>query len=426
MPGTTRISLRLQVTIALLALATLFATAMSLQVRSFEQAVSDQALLSEVQTLTARFADIERRGRGYAAVAPRDYESYARDVAVIYSGWQEDLLALDSSMTAVSAGAQRFANHEIDAPLMALTQQYADFRAGLKEKIGDELARPRLEWGAQFIEAQAPGLTAAALALKDSTGSIIAGHLHSARRVSLSTWIGGGLILLGIGLWFWLRVVGRLGRVASACNAVAEGAFGTRAPVDANDELGDLSRAFNQLSSRTRVVLGVLDRLPDGASAQQAFELLWEESREHLGHRWQGLFEVADAGRDSHLLLQREADGVGFSTAGSSFALTAIGHQAGLGQQDSALWSDVRRHTLDQTEGRLLRELSRRELRTLALVRLRDPATGAERLLAFAWADVAAEETGVARFLGGLARFLGRALSQREVPSLIAQLAARA
>lgn len=33
-----------------------------------------------------------------------------------------------------------------------------------------------------------------------------------------------------------------------------------------------------------------------------------------------------------------------------------------------------------------------------------------DRLLAFAWADAGAEETGVARFLSGLARFLGRTL----------------
>lgn len=88
-----------------------------------------------------------------------------------------------------------------------------------------------------------------------------------------------------------------------------------------------------------------------------------------------------------------------------------IRKESGLDQRDSALWSDVRRHTLDQVQGRLLRELSRRDLRTLALVRMQGTEGRGDRLLAFVWADAGAEETGVARFLGGLARFLGRTLA---------------
>jgi HAMP domain-containing protein len=410
-----RLSLRVQIILALAMLALLFVAALGMQVRGFEQSMADHRLLGHTRTLEARIQDVERRGRGYAAVAPRDYESYARDVAVIYSAWGQDLEALDASMADVQSETIR-SDAALVAEARSLQGKYAAFRRDLSEKLGASTTEPRLEWGAQLIADRAPLLLRDAQTFRESVSTMVDGHLDAARRLTRTTWIVGALALLVIGLWFWLRVIGRIGRVARACTEVAEGAFGVRAPVESDDELGDLSRAFNQLSSRTRVVLGVLDRLPDGASAAQAFDLLWEESRDYLGHRWQAMLALDPASHDASLLLQHQADGIDFSGAGTRFSLAAIVRQMGLDQVDTAFWPDVRRHTMDQGEGRLLRELSRRDLRTLAMVRIRDPKTQQDRILAFAWSAAAAEEGGVARFLGSLARFFERALLQRAQP----------
>ncbi|MCU0754462.1 MAG: HAMP domain-containing protein [Xanthomonadales bacterium] len=404
------LSLRSQISLALAALAALFVVALSLQNRAFDQAVADQAMLAEVRAIKARISDIERRGRGYAAVAPRDYESYNRDLLVIHTQWQQDLKVLDQSMASLASGRVGTDNPRLQSLLAELAAEHRRFRQGLAEKLGDNPAEPRLEWGAEFLGAESPKLLQAAEALSAATVALVAEHLAQTRRLTRYTWLVGGLVLIGTGFWFWARVTRRIGRVAQTCRAVAEGAFGQRAPVDGHDELGELSRSFNQLSARTRVVLGVLDRLPEGADAAQAFALLWEESRDYLGHRWQGLFEWRPGSAEGELLLQQEASGIDFGSAGRRFALATILQESGLDQQDSALWSDIRRHTLDQIQGRLLRELSRRDLRTLALVRMRGLGGRPDRLLAFAWADAGAEETGVARFLGGLARFLGRTL----------------
>lgn len=407
-----RISLRTQITLALLTLALLFVVALSLQNRAFQEAVADQALLAEVRALQTRISDIERRGRGYAAVAPRDYESYDRDLLVIHPQWQQDLRELDRSVASLEAALRTAGNPELHTALAELSAAHRRFRDGLAEKLGDNPDEPRLEWGAEFLGAESPKLLLAAESLSTATVALVAQHLAQTRRLTRYTWLVGGLVLLGTAVWFWARVTRRIGRVADACRAVAEGSFGQRAPVDGDDELGALTRSFNQLSARTRVVLGVLDRLPEGADAAQAFALLWEESREYLGHRWQGLFELNSTSQEGELLLQQEAAGVDFAGAGRRFSLAMILKESGLERRDSALWSDVRRHTLDQAQGRLLRELSRRDLRTLALVRMKGTEGRSDRLLAFAWADAGAEETGVARFLGGLARFLGRTLAR--------------
>ena len=42
---------------------------------------------------------IERRGQGYKRNAPRDYESYFRDLRVFYGDFQKDLQTLDQSLS---------------------------------------------------------------------------------------------------------------------------------------------------------------------------------------------------------------------------------------------------------------------------------------------------------------------------------------
>ncbi len=414
-------SLRIQAATALGMVVLLFLFALSLQVRGFERAINEQSMLTELSALVARVDDVERRGRGYAAVAPRDYESYYRDVAVIYGDWKADLQTLQANIDALATAVESSDSTAVTGGYAELRRQHEAFRLGLAEKLGPDEQEPQLEWGAQFIEANAPALRAAAVQLEEAAKAMVARHLQGMRWTTRLTWLFGGIGLVLLGWWFWRRVISRIGKVAVACRAVAEGAFGERAEVDADDELGVLATAFNQLSSRTRVVLGVLDRLPDGAGAEDAFDLLWQESRDHLGQSWQGLFEFDAKAGEAQLLLQNEREGVNFGEAGNRFAMRGIVDTLDLAQSGSAFWDDIRRHTLDPSQGRLLRELSRRDLRSLALVALAAPGQP-QRILAFAWPGETVE-SGVARFLGGLGRFLGRILVQ---PPRTAEVAIRA
>ncbi|MCB0234757.1 MAG: HAMP domain-containing protein, partial [Anaerolineae bacterium] len=59
-----------------------------------------------------------------------------------------------------------------------------------------------------------------------------------------------GGIAVALGYFISSTLTERIGRVASAAAAVAEGDLSVRIPVSGNDEIADLSRAFNEMAGR--------------------------------------------------------------------------------------------------------------------------------------------------------------------------------
>lgn len=87
--------------------------------------------------------------------------------------------------------------------------------------------------------------------------------------VTVSLWIGGGMLALGLGLtWFVARSVGRpMGAMASAVTAIADGRSDVAVPaVAGNDEVGALARAVRTLRANTEE----MDRLRRQAEAMHA------------------------------------------------------------------------------------------------------------------------------------------------------------
>lgn len=417
------LSLRSQIILALFTLAAIFVTLLTLQSRSFEQALNDQSMLTEGQSLLQQINTLQRRGAGYAAVAPRDWESYNRDVAVIYSGWQEDLAALQQNVTALATRARtQFSDDAgIMQQLQTLQDAYQGFRNGLNEKIGDNPERPRLEWGAEYLAAQSPVLSERAQSFNSAVTRQVQQHVDRARSQQLLAWAVAATALLLIVAWFWFRVIRRIGSVNDSCRAVSAGEFGTRAPEAGRDELSTLARSFNQLSSRTRVVLGMLDKLPADAPPADVFDLLWSESADHLGHHWQGLFDVNPLTRVAVLTAQQQREGVDFNEQAMNYPMRAMLQE--MADQGSTVWSldNLRHHTLEQAESRLLRELSRRGMHRIAVVLLQDPANQRSRLLAFAWPETSVDHPGTSRFLASLSRFFSSLLLPQERPAAAAR-----
>ncbi|MCA1778368.1 MAG: hypothetical protein LC637_02990, partial [Xanthomonadaceae bacterium] len=174
---------------------------------------------------------------------------------------------------------------------------------------------------------------------------------------------------------------------------------------DGNDELSALAKSFNQLSARTRVVLGMVDKIPSGASPEQVFDLLWSESRDHLGHDWQALFDIDPRSREATLAFLNQHESVGFKRDQSAYPIGGILNETAKSSENSWALESIRTHTLDQTESKLLRELSRRGLQRLVLVMLQDDQAPRARLLAFAWSGQSSEHPGISRFLSSLGRF---------------------
>jgi len=405
------LSLKWQIALAMLLIAGLFVSVLGLNQARFAESLEDQSLLARAREVTQRAVDLERRGRNYVSVAPRNFRDYNRDLRVFYGDLQADLKGLADAVAAVAERQPGDADPRRQA-IDALVASHAAFSRGLSEKLGDKPEEPRLEWAAEFLAAESEKLRAAAEDTEREIFRVSEMHLASAQALTRASWLLGLSALALVSLWFWRRVTRRVGRAAEQCQHVAEGEFGMRIEDDSRDEIGAFVRGFNALSSRTRVVLGVLDKLPADAGPERAFDTLWLESRAYLGHRWQALLQLDAVGASGALRACEQDAGLRVGQVGEHYPLQGLLKLA-VREGDCGLLSDVRRHTLDHTQGKLLRDLSRADLRTLAVVLLRDDSGRPHSVLAFAWSEARAEEAGVARFLAGLTRFLTRSLVDR-------------
>lgn len=400
-------SLRFQISFALLTLFGLFAAILAVNVGYFQQSLTFERQLSLAQEVNLRADVIHRKAVIYKDVAPRDYPAYNRDVLLFYPLLLQDLGLLDQSVSKLAA-IETTASVEAAALSAQLLQDHLAFETGLRQQLGD-LDEPRLEWGAEFLAANAPAIGGLANQLEAALSAGVDAQLAKVGAVQLASWIAGAIFVASLLLWFWLRVTRRVAVAADTCRKLADGEFGTEIDDASRDEIGQFSKAFNALSGRTRVVLGVLDRLPPDASADMGFETLWQESQGYLDHSWQGLFELDAGSATARLIHSRTLPGLDIHLVpGQELPIAAMIEAKGFDANLTAFWDDLRRHTLDQNQARLLRELSRRGLRTLALVKIERAANGPERLLAFAWKGSQASDAGVARFLGGLSQFLNR------------------
>ena len=149
-------SLRFQISFALLTLFGLFAAILAVNVGYFQQSLTFERQLSLAQEVNLRADVIHRKATIYKDVAPRDYPAYNRDVLLFYPLLLQDLGLLDQSVSKLAA-VETTASVQAAALAAQLLQDHNAFETGLRQQLGD-LDEPRLEWGAEFLAANAPAI----------------------------------------------------------------------------------------------------------------------------------------------------------------------------------------------------------------------------------------------------------------------------
>jgi len=400
-----KFTLQTQILTALSVFALLFVGALALNSHYFNVGLEYQKNLALTKALSIRSSDLAHRAATYGEVAPREFAAYDRDLKLFYPNLKKELADLGQSVNNLDAISNQ------QEKVSILKQKHKQFIDGLWEQIGDP-EEPRLEWGARYLAEQAPLLNNAAKTLEIEMSELANENFSDAKRINTLSWIFGAVSILLILTWFWRRVTRRISQAAHSCKQVAEGDFGTTIKDDSSDEIGQFSGAFNSLSSRTRVVLGVLDKLPAHATPSQAFDTLWNESNEFLGHKWQAMFDLDGGFNKAKLVNLKQNLANEFPGKALEFPIERIAKTINLQEKGHAVWEDIRRHTLQPADAKLLRELTLRKLQSLVLVVLKDKEQRATRLLAFAWTENSAENVGVSGFLGGLSRFFSKLLTE--------------
>ncbi|WP_157729908.1 HAMP domain-containing protein [Bacterioplanes sanyensis] len=254
--------------------------------------------------LSGQLSVLLQQAQHYKRNAPRDYESYNRDLVVFYQQFLHSIAATEQAVAVLQQHQQALANDNELLSLLNATelfqaqnlhaqwlQDWQSFEVALHDALGDP-AEPRLEWGAEYILANIAPLQAR----RDSLQSAIASAQQrfeqgsqQGRLLAMSTLIVLVLVLL---LLLALRVVRPIVRTAHACDRVASGEYGLQIDETGSTETRQLQHAFNQLSARAKLMLDLVRDIHQPTDTATKLNDIFDSGRSALGINWLGLIAL--------------------------------------------------------------------------------------------------------------------------------------
>lgn len=379
----------------------------------YRTSVARYTVLGEVRQLETVGEALLGRGQHYVNNAARDYESYARDVALFKRELIGDVNVFDSTLNTlrqrISANPS-LSESGLGEGITALSNAWSAYRVGLTEQLGPNENEPRLEWGARYVTENQPAVNAKLHALVVRFQAATDGDARKAAASGVGSVLASIIITVLALLWFYFRVTQRIRATVDGCQRVASGDFGYQMPVGVGDELGQLASAFNSLSSRTRLVLSLLDHLQRRADLAASFAELARESAPYIPTDWLALIEVSDSGNDGivrHALSSTERAAL----LDERVSLLGLFAKRDFAKATTTNLRDLRRHAVEHGESRLVRELARTGYQSALLVPL-NSSRNWRGLLVFAHSDPGAFADDQARLMASLAPMLSNGLAR--------------
>jgi HD-GYP domain-containing protein (c-di-GMP phosphodiesterase class II) len=297
-------------------------------------------VMGEVAELHAAVTQLRRSGDRYLREAPRTYPDYQRDRRVYYGLLQDDLAQIDQrieQLFAASLGTTGDDQAVRDA-FAALQDFWGRYRVGLAERIGDDAEQPRLEWAAEHIVAQGADLERR---IEDTIAILASAILAREQWVTTGATWGIALILALLTLGFVLPgrlLAKRINSTLRACQRIAEGDFGFRAPA-VDDEFAPLQNALAQVSARLAISIGMLDSVHRGQDMAEILRHLQQSLSSMWPVDWMALYRNESSA--THAILAQQSPLLDGCPA--SLAIAALqSHSPDLAAPDSALTAQLK------------------------------------------------------------------------------------
>ncbi len=302
-------SLKLQISIAIASLTILFAVSILYSLHVIDQQHSDDVLVQLAGQLQFNQQRLTVQAMRYQENAPRDYPSYFRDLRLYF----EDQKKTRAEMNRI---IEAFATNRFDSALIGETMRmppqlpersqvmaqdlaavWKDFLAKLDERIGPDLEEPRLEWAAAWIVEQNATLEEISERLLRTLENDVSARAAAANLVNRLLLAAALVVAVGIGVWFYRRVLQPLSAAVEGFKQVANGDFSYRVAVSQNNEIGWLATAFNHLSGRMEALRRLLTGLEQGASLEGTLHILSETLPPLIPVDWIGVLVLGPDGR---------------------------------------------------------------------------------------------------------------------------------
>lgn len=297
--------LTVQLSAAFAGVFVLFATALGYSLYLAEQRERDLVVVDTAARLQVLAFGMQRQAQNYLRVPARNYASYFRDVQLYYRELQSQRAAFDQALGCFVTGrfeqhAHRTAAKRVytfeagDHPsVQAALRTWRDFTAGLDAALGGDSDEPRLEYAAEYVQRNAPHVERTASTLYAEFEQAALARLESSRQLNRVV-VGAAVVLFAFIVWWTVRALRPLRAAVSGFQRVAQGDFGFRVRIDARNELGMLTRAFNSMTERLCAMLRLIDRLHQGGDPAAALRIVSEELARVIPLDWVGLLKVGD------------------------------------------------------------------------------------------------------------------------------------
>ena len=250
---------------------------------------------------------IVNNSASYADNAPRNYDSYYRDVK-LYNKQLQTLVArydkIIDSFKARKLAPELFQNEFLSVRknkkmIPKISEQYdpiyctwnktarnelieaakfwEGFKGGLYKELGTNLKEPRLEAAAQYVLYNEDNLMLAATDLTAAFRHMMEQKLNQITWLNRISIILSFLIAITIFYVVYKKVFNPMAMTVAAFQRVAQGDLTHQIEVSDTEELGKLTQSFNRLTGRLHSLFGLTDRIYQATNLDEIIKFIYEE-----------------------------------------------------------------------------------------------------------------------------------------------------
>ncbi len=265
---------------------------------------------------------IVNHSAAYADNAPRNYNSYYRDVALYHKQlqmlisrydkiinsfkarklapelFQNEILSVRQNKKVIPKISKKYDpiyctwNKKARNQLVEAAKSWDEFKQGLNKELGSDLKEPRLEAAAQYVLYNEDNLMIAATDLTAAFRNMMEQKLNQITWLNRISIILSFLIAITIFFVVYKKVFKPMSMTVDAFQRVAQGELTHQIEVSDNEELGKLTNSFNHLTGRLSSLFGLTDRIYQATNLDEIIKYVYEEFNSLLPIDWVAMLRM--------------------------------------------------------------------------------------------------------------------------------------
>jgi len=262
----------------------------------------DYAILNLAGQLRVTAQNMVSESHNYTLSAPRDYESYHRDLSFYHKNIQKQMKAysdiisdfenrtLSAELTGHSEPIYCNWDEQSINQLDETANNWRRFESGLLSAIGDNKAEPRLEYAAEYIVKHSDALTQNTAELMRAFQHMMEIKLDSISRFNVIAIIVFIIINFALLLVFYKKVFQPLDVTRNVFEKVANGNLDCQVEINSSNEIGILSESFNYLTQRLSSLFSLTEKINQANNPDESLAFFYDEFKVFFPVDWIGLF----------------------------------------------------------------------------------------------------------------------------------------